>query len=79
MTHFGEADDVAAQLEQLSERLDRWAALGRDSDQEQFMAAVRAEIAAAATDETAAAFEQAAPADQLYAGIARYWQKRELS
>jgi glyoxylase-like metal-dependent hydrolase (beta-lactamase superfamily II) len=79
MTHFGEADDVSAHLDQLSERLDRWAALGRDSDQEQFMAAVRAEIAAAATDETAAAFEQAAPAEQLYAGIARYWQKRQLS
>jgi glyoxylase-like metal-dependent hydrolase (beta-lactamase superfamily II) len=79
MTHFGDADDVSAQLDQLSERLDRWAALGRDSDQEQFIAAVRAEIAAAVTDDTAAAFEQAAPADQLYAGINRYWQKRELS
>jgi glyoxylase-like metal-dependent hydrolase (beta-lactamase superfamily II) len=79
LTHFDSYADVEAELAQLSERLDRWAALGRDSDAEQFMAGVRSEIASAVTADVAAAYEQAAPADQLYAGIDRYWRKREVS
>ena len=71
MTHFGAYDDVDAQLAELSERLDRWAGLARGGDRSAFIAAVRAEIGSA----SAAEYEQAAPAEQLYAGYERYWRK----
>jgi glyoxylase-like metal-dependent hydrolase (beta-lactamase superfamily II) len=76
MTHFGESEDVDAQLTELSARLDDWATLARYEDIEGFVAAVRGEIAEHVDPETAAAYEQAAPPDQLYAGLERYWRKR---
>jgi glyoxylase-like metal-dependent hydrolase (beta-lactamase superfamily II) len=76
MTHFGAAEDVDAHLAELGKRLDVWALLARDHDEAGFMAGVREEIAAASTREIAAAYEQAAPAEQLYAGLSRYWRKR---
>ncbi|HET6865970.1 MAG TPA: MBL fold metallo-hydrolase [Solirubrobacteraceae bacterium] len=76
MTHFGDSEDVDAQLTELSARLDDWAALARYQDIEDFIAAVRGEIAQQVDSETAAAYEQAAPPDQLYAGLERYWRKR---
>jgi glyoxylase-like metal-dependent hydrolase (beta-lactamase superfamily II) len=75
MTHFGSSERVASQLEELGRRLDLWAELARNNDFEQFEAAVQAEIAASADAETAAAYFQAAPRDQLYAGLRRYWEK----
>jgi glyoxylase-like metal-dependent hydrolase (beta-lactamase superfamily II) len=76
MTHFGAEENVSEHLDELERRLEAWAALARDSDRDPFMAAVRAEIADLADPETAIAYEQAAPADQLYAGLERYWRKR---
>ena len=40
------------------------------------MAGVRAEIAEHAEPALLEAYEQAAPPDQLYAGLERYWRKR---
>jgi glyoxylase-like metal-dependent hydrolase (beta-lactamase superfamily II) len=76
MTHFGDATDVNEHLADVEERLTRWSELARPGDEDAFMAAIRAEIAAEVSPEVAAAFEQAAPADQLFAGYARYWRKR---
>jgi len=76
MTHFGSAEDVDAHLGELSERLDEWAAFARDQDREAFVDRVRSEIGERVDPETAAAYEQAAPPDQLYAGLERYWRKR---
>jgi glyoxylase-like metal-dependent hydrolase (beta-lactamase superfamily II) len=76
MTHFGASDDVEAQLAELSARLDSWAALARGQDIDTFMAGIRAEIAEHAEPELLETYEQAAPADQLYAGLERYWRKR---
>jgi len=75
-THFGASEDVDAQLSELSDRLDAWAALAREQDLETFMARIRAEIAEHAEPELLETYEQAAPADQLYAGLERYWRKR---
>ncbi|MHB8692300.1 MAG: MBL fold metallo-hydrolase [Solirubrobacteraceae bacterium] len=75
MTHFGSSEHVTEQLEEVGRRLDTWAALARDLEFEQFSAAVQAEIAVSADAETAAAYAQAAPRDQLYAGLRRYWEK----
>ena len=76
MTHFGAAEDVDDQLTELSQRLDDWAGRARDQDLDGFVAGVRQEIAEHVDAETAAAYEQAAPPEQLYAGLERYWRKR---
>jgi glyoxylase-like metal-dependent hydrolase (beta-lactamase superfamily II) len=76
MTHFGVGEDVEAQLAELSARLDEWAGRARDQDLDEFVAGVRDEVARHVDAETAAAYEQAAPPEQLYAGLERYWRKR---
>lgn len=76
MTHFGDNDDVEGQLDEISRRLDEWAELARTSDQEHFIATVSDWIEASTGPDAALAYFQAAPPDQLYAGLARYWSKR---
>jgi len=75
-THFGASEDASAQLSELSGRLDDWAAWAREQDLETFVEGVRAEIGEHVDAETAASYEQAAPPEQLYAGLERYWRKR---
>ncbi len=75
-THFGLAEDVDAQFDDLASRLDDWAQRARREDQDQFISGVNAEIEALAEDGTPAAYTQAAPPEQLYAGLTRYWRKR---
>ena len=76
-THFGWAEDVEAQLDELDARLDDWAGRARELPRDEFMAAIRREIAAGAAEGTPPAYEQAAPPEQLYAGLERYWRKRQ--
>ena len=76
MTHFGAGDEVAAQLEELSRRLDEWADLARNNDRDSFIAAVVEQIESSAGAELTPAYIQAAPPEQLFAGLERYWQKR---
>jgi glyoxylase-like metal-dependent hydrolase (beta-lactamase superfamily II) len=76
ITHFGDLAAPAAQLRELGERLDRWAELARVSPPERFEAVIAAEIERAAGPEAAAAYAQAAPREQIYAGLRRYWEKR---
>jgi glyoxylase-like metal-dependent hydrolase (beta-lactamase superfamily II) len=76
ITHFGAVDDPAAHLHALRERLNRWTERARGTDQEQFERGVRDEIRAGANSDTAAAYEQAIPPEQVYLGLARYWHKR---
>jgi glyoxylase-like metal-dependent hydrolase (beta-lactamase superfamily II) len=76
MTHFGASENVEDQLAELSRRLDDWAGRARDQDLDAFVTGVRDEIARSVDPETAEAYEQAAPAEQLYAGLERYWRKR---
>ncbi len=76
MTHFGASEDVEAQLAEVARRLDDWAALARDSDQDTFIAQISREIAAGAPEQVGPAYTQAAPHDQLYMGLHRYWSKR---
>jgi glyoxylase-like metal-dependent hydrolase (beta-lactamase superfamily II) len=76
LTHFGEVQDVAGQLAEMGRRLDQQAELARAGDRDAFLARVTQEVAAAGDPETAGAYTQAAPQDQLYAGLERYWRKR---
>jgi hypothetical protein len=77
LTHFGSVDDgVPGHLAEVGRRLDAWAALARDLDEAGFVSRTQEEIERAADLDTAAAFVQAAPPEQLYAGLRRYWRKR---
>jgi glyoxylase-like metal-dependent hydrolase (beta-lactamase superfamily II) len=76
VTHFGSYDDVEAQLQALSERLEDWAARARDQDRETFIAGIKKEIADGAEPGTTAAYAQAVPPDQVFMGLERYWRKR---
>jgi glyoxylase-like metal-dependent hydrolase (beta-lactamase superfamily II) len=76
MTHFGSSDDVPAQLSELDARLDEWSELARAVDREAFIATIREQILRDGSPEQAATYQQAAPAEQLYAGYERYWRKR---
>jgi glyoxylase-like metal-dependent hydrolase (beta-lactamase superfamily II) len=76
LTHFGLVEEVGAQLEAVRASLSEWAPRARDLTEEGFIAALRRELADRAGTDTAAIFEQAAPPDQLFKGLARYWRKR---
>lgn len=77
MTHFGANDDIGEQLADLAERLDSWAALVHTEDLETFVGVVEGEIERGSGAANREAYAQAAPPDQLYAGLERYWRKRE--
>jgi glyoxylase-like metal-dependent hydrolase (beta-lactamase superfamily II) len=76
MTHFGAGDDVEAQLAAVARGLERWGGLAREADLDGFVTALREEVERSAGLETAPAYFQAAPPEQLYGGLERYWRKR---
>ncbi|MDQ6818033.1 MAG: MBL fold metallo-hydrolase [Actinomycetota bacterium] len=76
MTHFGESGDVKDQLGELGRRLDDWAQLALAQDGDAFAGHITEEIELGAEPGLAAAYLQAAPPSQLYAGLDRYWRKR---
>ena len=76
LTHFGPFEDVAEQLDAVSQWLDTWAGLAAELDEDAFVARMRAAIEAEADAETAQAFLQAIPPQQAYLGLERYWRKR---
>ncbi|MDQ3875929.1 MAG: MBL fold metallo-hydrolase [Actinomycetota bacterium] len=77
LIHFGVAEDVAAHLERTRATLAAWAERVRAGvDEAEFVAAARAELAASEGGQGAAAYKHAAPLEQSFAGLARYWQKQ---
>ncbi len=79
LTHFGAFDDPPAQLQRMREQLERFGDRARRLDEAAFCELLNAEVAAAADDATAASYAQALPPDQSWAGLRRYWERRELS
>jgi glyoxylase-like metal-dependent hydrolase (beta-lactamase superfamily II) len=75
-THFGETCEVANQLAEVGQRLDEWAERAREQELDAFVASAIAEIEAASEPGTLPAYVQAAPPEQLYLGLERYWRKR---
>ena len=71
VTHFGVWDDVAAQLAACGAALDRMAERAAALDEPAWVEWLRAEIAAAASAETAEVFAHAMPDDTLYPGLER--------
>jgi len=76
LTHFGAAEDVGPQLERARDTLHRYAELTRAGDRSRFVAAIGAEIDRGASAETGERLRQAAPPEQLWLGLERYWRKR---
>ncbi len=72
VTHFGAYTDVAEHLDSLRERLRTQAEWARDLDEEAFLARRLAWVQAAP-----GTYEQAAPAEQMWLGLERYWRKRK--
>jgi glyoxylase-like metal-dependent hydrolase (beta-lactamase superfamily II) len=76
LTHFGPVEDVAGQLERLREGLRTNAQRARAGTRERFLDQVEAEIDGNAGAELALRVRQAAPPDQLWLGLERYWRQR---
>lgn len=75
-THFGVFEDVADQLDGVRLWLDTWAGPAQSLDQRSWVAEHRTWVAARTDEETAEAVAQAAPLDQCWLGLQRYWSKR---
>jgi glyoxylase-like metal-dependent hydrolase (beta-lactamase superfamily II) len=76
LTHFGRTGEVAKQLALVRERLRANADRARPGDRERFLAQVEAEIDAGVDAEVAVRLRQAAPPEQMWLGLERYWRKR---
>ncbi len=76
LTHFGQVDAVPEHLLHMREALARSGERARAHGEEAFIAALEAEVGEAMDGESAARFFQAAPPDQLWLGLERYWRKR---
>jgi glyoxylase-like metal-dependent hydrolase (beta-lactamase superfamily II) len=77
LPHFGFVDDPEAHVERCRSALSTWAERARHGSEEEFVRAAEEEIQAAADAGTGAVFQQAGPLSQSYAGLRRYWDKRE--
>ncbi len=76
LTHFGRVTDVEDQLHRVRTSLLDNADLARGAGEEEFIRRLDA-AGLEATDEVAGErLRQAAPTDQLYMGLERYWRKR---
>jgi glyoxylase-like metal-dependent hydrolase (beta-lactamase superfamily II) len=79
LTHFGHSDQPLEQLERLRENL-RWhAQLARGGDRDRFLEDIGSELERELDPDLAARARQAAPPEQLWLGLERYWRKREES
>jgi len=76
LTHFGQFEDVTGHLARMREGLARFGELAAGSDEDEFVRVARSSVTADAGAQVADTFFQAAPPDQLYLGLARYWAKK---
>ena len=79
LTHFGPVTDVEDQLHRLRTALLGQADRARRAGEEEFVRESDGDLARVTDPETAASFIQAAPPDQLWQGLERYWRKRAES
>lgn len=77
VTHFGAYEDPEQQLDELSERLDRWAESARAQDRDGWIAAVEEDLRAAVSPDAFDSFIAAVPIEQAYLGLRRYWDTRD--
>lgn len=77
ITHFGAYENAEQQLAELAERLDRWAESARRQERDDWIATVEGDVRTAVGADQFDSFMAAVPVDQAYAGLRRYWEKRQ--
>jgi glyoxylase-like metal-dependent hydrolase (beta-lactamase superfamily II) len=76
LTHFGQVTEVTDHLHRMRAALVASAERARMKDEETFIARMEEELLDASDPATVECFEQAAPPNQLYMGLERYWRKK---
>ena len=76
LTHFGQVTEVTDHLHRIRSALVASADSARLDGEERFIARLEEEIGDATDLATVECFEQAAPPNQLYMGLERYWRKK---
>ena len=76
LTHFGRVTEVADHLHRMRAALVEQADRARMKDEEAFIARMEEELLDSTDAATVECFEQAAPPNQLYTGLERYWRKQ---
>jgi glyoxylase-like metal-dependent hydrolase (beta-lactamase superfamily II) len=76
LTHFGRVTNVAEHLHRMRCALTDSADSARLDGEEGFIARLETGLSEATDPATVEVFEQAAPPDQQYQGLERYWRKR---
>jgi glyoxylase-like metal-dependent hydrolase (beta-lactamase superfamily II) len=76
LTHFGQVTEVTDHIHRMRAALLAAADHARLDGEERFIAWLEDGLTEATDLATVEAFEQAAPPDQLYMGLERYWRKR---
>jgi glyoxylase-like metal-dependent hydrolase (beta-lactamase superfamily II) len=76
LTHFGQVTEVTDHLHRMRTALVEQAGRARMKDEETFIARMEEELLDQTDPATVECFEQAAPPNQLYMGLERYWRKK---
>ena len=76
LTHFGRCEEVGEQLQRVREALDVQGTAAQALDEEAFVARIEERARREADEDTARSLLQAAPPEQLFQGLQRYWRKR---
>jgi glyoxylase-like metal-dependent hydrolase (beta-lactamase superfamily II) len=76
LTHFGAVDNVDEHITHMRHRLAAWGEVAKSADLDRFVEVIEEETRASAGDADPDAYFQAAPPDQLYQGLQRYWSKK---
>jgi glyoxylase-like metal-dependent hydrolase (beta-lactamase superfamily II) len=79
LTHFGPVPNVEEQLHRLRTALLDNADAARRESEEDFVRRIDAELSEVTDADTAKSFVQAAPPEQLWQGLTRYWRKKAES
>ena len=78
ITHFGSFEAVA-QLDAIERALELAGRRSRELSEQEFAAATQADLDADEHARDESVYSLGAPLDQLYAGLERYWSKREAA
>jgi glyoxylase-like metal-dependent hydrolase (beta-lactamase superfamily II) len=76
LTHFGRVTEVEDQLHRVRTSLLANADAARSEGEEEFVRRIDSELGEVTDPDTVERFLQAAPPDQLFKGLERYWRKR---
>jgi len=79
LTHFGAIDDPTAHIEEVRRRLRELGERARELSEADYARRIREEITASMDGAEAESLLQAVPPEQQWAGLSRYWRKREES